>query len=664
MADYKIESQFLPDGDQPNAISRIVKGLNAGVKAQTLLGVTGSGKTFTMANVIQQIQKPTLILSHNKVLAAQLYGEFKKLFPNNAVEFFISYYDYYQPEAYMPISDTFIEKDSSIDEEIDRLRLKATASLMARKDVIIIASVSCIYGIGSREDYRSMMVQISVGDILDLKSIMREFVNIHYVRNDVVLEPGVFRLRGDILEIYPAYEENAIRIELFGDEVDAIRIFNPLTGEIVNSLEITFIYPAKHFVTTSDNLKRSMNDIRVELSERLSYYREEMKLLEHQRLEQRTLFDLEMMTELGYCSGIENYSRHIDNRKVGEPPQTLLDFFPDDYLMFIDESHVSIPQVRGMHNGDRARKQNLVEHGFRLPSAFDNRPLRFEEFSERLNQVVYVSATPADYELEQSRDEVVEQLIRPTGLLDPEIEIRPSEGQIDSVIAEIKSVTKNDERVLITTLTKKMAENLTDYLVSANIKTKYLHHDIETIERVKILRGLRLKEFDVLVGINLLREGLDIPEVSRVLVIDADKEGFLRSKTSLMQVAGRAARNVNSKVIFYADRVTKSMQYVIDETNRRREIQQEHNQQHNIIPKTIYKSIDELNFSTAVADEQADYIANSVKNLDHINLDELEYEEMIVSLNKEMKRSAKNLQFEQAALLRDKIKDLNLKWGK
>ncbi|MBC8213673.1 MAG: excinuclease ABC subunit UvrB [Candidatus Marinimicrobia bacterium] len=664
MADFNIQSPFNPTGDQPRAIRQIVNGILNGDKAQTLLGITGSGKTFTMANIIQELQRPTLIFSHNKVLAAQLYGEFKSLFPDNAVEFFISYYDYYQPEAYMPVSDTFIEKDSSIDEEIDRLRLKATASLMARRDVIIVASVSCIYGIGSRDDYKKMMVRFTVGQTVEVKSKLRELVNIHYGRNDLVLEPGVFRMRGDILEIFPAYENIAIRIELFGDEVEAIHYFDPLTGEINNSVDSVFIYPAKHFVTTSDNLKRAMNDIRKELGERLELLRNENKLLEAQRLEQRTWFDLEMMTELGYCSGIENYSRHIDGRKAGEPPQTLMDFFPDDYLLFVDESHVSMPQVRGMHNGDRARKENLVDYGFRLPSAFDNRPLRFPEFENRVNQAVFVSATPSDYELEKSNGVIVEQIIRPTGLLDPRIEVRKTNGQIDNVIGEINSVVQNNERVLITTLTKKMAENLTDYLMNANIQAKYLHDEIATVERVQILRGLRLKEFDVLVGINLLREGLDLPEVSRVLVLDADKEGFLRSKTSLMQVAGRAARNANSKVIFYAERITKSMQFVIDETTNRRKIQDDYNKKNGITPKTIYKSVDDIKISTAVADEQSEYITKENLDLSELTLEDIEEQDILETIKKRMLKCARELQFEQAAILRDKIEELEKKFSR
>ncbi|MFQ6610878.1 MAG: excinuclease ABC subunit UvrB, partial [Fidelibacterota bacterium] len=544
MADFKLHSPFDPKGDQPNAIKELVHGVETDKQFQTLLGITGSGKTFTMANVIQQVQRPALVLSHNKTLAAQLYGEFKALFPENAVEFFISYYDYYQPEAYLPVTDTFIEKDSSIDEEIDRLRLRATTSLMSRKDVIIVASVSCIYGIGSPQDYQNMLVPFVVGNSMNLKETLKRLVDIHYVRNDLALEQGVFRVRGDVLEIFPAYDEHAIRVDLFGDEIESITRFNVLTGEILGSMNEFYVYPAKHFVTSRENINRALEDIREELSHQLEYFRKRDKLLEVQRLDQRTHFDMEMMMELGYCSGIENYSRHLEGRKAGHRPYTLLDFFPKDFLMFIDESHVSIPQIGGLYNGDRSRKKTLVEYGFRLPSALDNRPMKFEEFESALNQVIFVSATPRDYELEKSEGVIVEQIIRPTGLLDPEIVVRPSKGQIDDVIGEIKTRAGRGERILITTLTIRMAEDLTDFLLGAGIRTRYMHSRVETIERVKILRSLRLGEFDVLVGINLLREGLDLPEVSLVAVFDADKEGFLRSKSSLMQVAGRAARNV------------------------------------------------------------------------------------------------------------------------
>ncbi len=658
MADFKLHSPFKPTGDQPQAVEQLAAGLQAGKAHQVLLGITGSGKTFTMANVIEKMNRPTLILSHNKTLAAQLYGEFKTLFPENAVEFFISYYDYYQPEAYLPVSDTFIEKDSSMDEEIDRLRLKATTSLMSRNDVIIVASVSCIYGIGSPEDYKGMVVPFIRGTSIDLKASLHQLVDIHYTRNDLVLEPGTFRVRGDVLEVFPAYEEFAVRVDLFGDEVEGIATFNPLTGEILGEMKEVFIFPAKHFVTDRDTLNQAMDGIRAELAERLEFLRNEQKLLEAQRLEQRTFFDIEMMTELGYCSGIENYSRHLDGRKPGQRPNTLIDFFPDDFIMFVDESHVSLPQIRGMYNGDRARKETLVEYGFRLSSALDNRPMKFEEFAATVPQLVYVSATPGEYELEKTGGEIVEQIIRPTGLLDPEIIVIPTEGQIDDLIGQIKKVIARNERVLVTTLTIRMAEDLTDYLQGVNIAARYMHNKTETIERVKILRSLRMGDFDVLVGINLLREGLDLPEVALVAVLDADKEGFLRSKSSLMQVAGRTARNVNGKVLFYGDKITASMKYVIDETNRRREVQQAYNEKHGVVPKTIYKSVEEIKLSTAVADEQHEYV--SKENLDEleIDLDTIEIQDAIQSLKRKMMKCARELQFEQAALLRDKITEL------
>ena len=581
MAYFSIQSIFSPAGDQPKAILELVSGYNKGMDFQTLLGITGSGKTFTMANVIEKIQKPTLILSHNKTLAAQLYGEFKALFPNNAVGFFISYYDYYQPEAYMPVTDTYIEKDMSMNEEIDRLRLKATSYLMSRKDVIIIASVSCIYGIGSPDSYKDMLVHVSVGDVINVKDMLRQLVNIHYTRNDMVLEPGAFRVRGDMIEIFPFYEDYSIRIELFGDEIEKIYSFDVMTNSKLENFNEFSIFPAKHFVTTRENLNRSMDDIRSELSGQLKLLRSQDKLLEAQRLEQRTLYDLEMMAELGYCSGVENYSMHLDGRSKGERPNTLIDFFPDDYLLFIDESHVSIPQVRAMYNGDRARKDSLITHGFRLPSAYDNRPMKFEEFEKSLNKVIFVSATPAEYELQNSNGVIVEQIIRPTGLLDPVVEVKSTEGQIDYLISEINKTVQNNERVLVTTLTKKMAEDLTDYLRGVGIRSEYMHSEVDTIERINILRGLRMQEFDVLVGINLLREGLDLPEVSMVAVLDADKEGFLRSKSSLLQVSGRAARNINGRVLLFGDKVTASMQHLIDETNRRRAIQKSYNKENN-----------------------------------------------------------------------------------
>ena len=658
MAEFKLHSQFKPMGDQPEAIKQLSEGVMRGDRDQVLLGITGSGKTFTMANVIEKVQKPTLILSHNKTLAAQLYGEFKALFPENAVEFFISYYDYYQPEAYLPVTDTFIEKDLSMDEEIDRLRLKATTSLIGRQDVIIIASVSCIYGIGSPDSYRAMLVQVYKGQTLDQKSYLKDLVNIHYNRNDMVLEPGTFRVRGDVIEVFPKYDQFAVRIELFGDEVEAIYSFNVLTGERLQVFDEFWVYPARHFVTSRENLHRAMDDIRGELIPRLEQLREDGNLLEAQRLEQRTFYDLEMMSELGYCSGIENYSMHLEGRKPGERPSTLIDFFPDDFLMFADESHVSIPQIRGMYNGDRARKINLVEHGFRLPSAMDNRPMKFEEFDESINQLIYVSATPSDYELEKCGGVIVEQVLRPTGLLDPKIVLRPTEGQIDDLIGEVRKVVANNERVLITTLTKRMAEDLTDYLKGVNIRAEYMHSDIKTVERVSILRGLRMQEFDVLVGINLLREGLDLPEVSLVIVLDADKEGFLRSKSSLLQVSGRAARNVNGRVILYGDKITASMQNLIDETDRRFKIQSEYNKNNGITPKTIYKSVDEIKLTTAVADAKGEYIAEAKLNIDVSTLDGMETKEILEQLKRKMKKCAKELQFEQAAILRDEIEKI------
>ena len=658
MAEFKLHSQFKPMGDQPEAIKQLSEGVMRGDRDQVLLGITGSGKTFTMANVIEKVQKPTLILSHNKTLAAQLYGEFKALFPENAVEFFISYYDYYQPEAYLPVTDTFIEKDLSMDEEIDRLRLKATTSLIGRQDVIIIASVSCIYGIGSPDSYRAMLVQVYKGQTLDQKSYLKDLVNIHYNRNDMVLEPGTFRVRGDVIEVFPKYDQFAVRIELFGDEVEAIYSFNVLTGERLQVFDEFWVYPARHFVTSRENLHRAMDDIRGELIPRLEQLREDGNLLEAQRLEQRTFYDLEMMSELGYCSGIENYSMHLEGRKPGERPSTLIDFFPDDFLMFADESHVSIPQIRGMYNGDRARKINLVEHGFRLPSAMDNRPMKFEEFDESINQLIYVSATPSDYELEKCDGVIVEQVLRPTGLLDPKIVLRPTEGQIDDLIGEVRKVVANNERVLITTLTKRMAEDLTDYLKGVNIRAEYMHSDIKTVERVSILRGLRMQEFDVLVGINLLREGLDLPEVSLVIVLDADKEGFLRSKSSLLQVSGRAARNVNGRVILYGDKITASMQNLIDETDRRFKIQSEYNKNNGITPKTIYKSVDEIKLTTAVADAKGEYIAEAKLNIDLSTLDGMETKEILEQLKRKMKKCAKELQFEQAAILRDEIEKI------
>ncbi len=661
MAELKVVSEFSPAGDQPKAIKALSEGIKNGFDYQTLLGITGSGKTFTMAKVIESVQRPAIILSHNKVLAAQLYGEFKSLFPNNSVEFFISYYDYYQPEAYLPVTDTFIEKDMSMNEEIDRLRLRATSSLLSRQDVIIIASVSCIYGLGSPKEYKSMLVSLKVGQSIEIKSILRKLVDIHYIRNEMVLEPGTFRLRGDILEIFPIYDEKPLRVEFFGDDIEKIYTFDSMTGHKEQDIDSYAIYPAKHFVTNEKNLKSSMKNIRVELSERLKELRDNESLLEAQRLEQRTIYDLEMMAELGYCSGIENYSRHLEHRKPGERPSCLLDFFPEDYIMFIDESHVTIPQIRAMYNGDKARKLNLIEYGFRLPSALDNRPMKFDEFETSINQLISVSATPSDWELEKTSGEFIEQIIRPTGLLDPLIYVKPSKGQIDDVIKECKLRIKKKQKVLITTLTKRMAEDLTDYLNGANIATDYLHSDIDSIKRVQILRSLRVGVIDVLVGINLLREGLDLPEVSLVIVLDADKEGFLRSKSSLMQVSGRAARNSEGNVFFYADKVTESMKYVIDETNRRRKIQKDHNKKYNIVPKTIIKSLEEINLSTRVADEDSNEESIKDSIFDDFDIENIESQETLEKMRREMLKNAKNLQFEKAALLRDKIKQYEQK---
>ena len=658
MADFKIISNFKPKGDQPSAISQISESVNNGDDFVTLLGVTGSGKTFTMANVIESVQRPTLVMSHNKTLAAQLYGEFKQLFPNNAVEYFISYYDYYQPEAYLPVTDTYIEKDASINDEIDKLRLKTTSSLMARKDVIVVSSVSCIYGLGAPDEYIKGSVKITAGDILDRRKILSELIHIHYSRNDQVLERGNIRVLGDVIEVFPAYEDQCIRIELFGSEVDKISRFDYLTGEVIEDLESYVIFPAKHFVADKEKTLKVIDEIRAELSERLDFLRSNNKLLEAQRLEQRTHFDIEMMIELGYCSGIENYSRFFAGRKEGEKPFTLIDFFPDNFLTILDESHVTLPQIRAMYNGDRARKMSLVDHGFRLPSALDNRPLKYKEFIQAQNQIVFVSATPSDTELEYCNGAVVEQLLRPTGLLDPTVEVRKNEGQIDDLIGEIRNRVKNQERVLVTTLTKRMAEDLTDYLAGVNIRVRYLHSDINSVERVKILRDLRIGSFDVLVGINLLREGLDLPEVSLVAVIDADKEGFLRSKSSLLQVAGRAARNVDGKVILYGNKITSAMQNLIDETSRRRELQNKFNLDNKITPETITKSVDEIMITTSVGGED---IEENLSVSDKINFNELtkpEKEMILLDLRREMIELAEKLEFEKAAQLRDQIENI------
>ncbi|HHZ03117.1 MAG TPA: excinuclease ABC subunit UvrB [Tissierellia bacterium] len=653
MSKFKIKSEFKPTGDQPEAIEKIVEGLKKNYKYQTLLGVTGSGKTFTMANIIEKVQKPTLVLAHNKTLAAQLCSEFKEFFPDNAVEYFVSYYDYYQPEAYVPSSDTFIEKDASINDEIDKLRHSATAALFERKDVIIVASVSCIYGLGSPIDYENLVISLRPGMIKDREEVIRKLVEIQYKRNDIAFTRGTFRVRGDTVEIFPASSsENAVRVEFFGDEIDRITEINTVTGEILGRRNHVSIFPATHYATTEENINRAVESIKVELEERLKYFERENKLLEMQRLEQRTNYDIEMLKEMGYCNGIENYSRHINNLKPGMRPFTLLDYFPKDYLMIIDESHVSIPQVRGMYNGDRARKTTLVEYGFRLPSALDNRPLKFDEFESLINQAIFVSATPGPYEKENSQN-VVEQIIRPTGLLDPPIYVRPVENQIDDLISEIKKSTDKNQRVLVTTLTKKMAEDLTDYFKSIGIKVRYLHSDIDTLERMEIIRDLRIGKFDVLVGINLLREGLDLPEVSLVAILDADKEGFLRSETSLIQTVGRAARNVDGRVVMYADKITGSMERAIYETNRRREIQDKYNKEHNITPKTVTKGVRDVIEATKAAEEEADY---KVKDKD------MDVREYIIELEKEMLKAAENLEFEKAAHYRDEIKDLQKKY--
>jgi len=661
MKEFQLISKYAPQGDQPQAIAELTDGLKRGLKYQTLLGVTGSGKTYTMANVIAAMNKSTLILSHNKTLAAQLYGEFKGFFPKNAVEYFVSYYDYYQPEAYIPTSDTYIEKDSSINDEIDRLRLKATSSLLARRDVIVIASVSCIYGIGSPQDYKAMHLAIDKGARYDRNELLLQLVDIQYTRNDFDFQRGVFRIRGDVVDIFPAYEEFAYRIEFFGNEVDSIRSIDPLTGKMVDELDKAIIFPAKHFVTSAEKMREARGEIHQELQQQLETMRNQNKLLEAQRLEMRTNYDLEMMEEIGYCSGIENYSRFLSGRKSGEPPYTLIDFFPDDFLLIIDESHQSIPQVRAMYNGDRARKETLVNFGFRLPSALDNRPLQFPEFEQHINQTIFVSATPSEYELSQSQGIIVEQVIRPTGLIDPEIEIRPIATQIDDLIDEIKQRVEKKERTLVTTLTKRMSEDLTDYLQAAGVRVRYLHSEIDSLERVSILRDLRLAEFDVLVGINLLREGLDLPEVSLVAILDADKEGFLRSYVSLMQTAGRAARNVGGKVIFYADRITDSMRRTMDESQRRREKQFLYNKEKGITPETIFKTTEEIIQATAVADIAAkNNLQVAEVKIEYGEIDDIE--ELINRLEKEMRTAAANLEFERAAVLRDEIE--RIKKGK
>jgi len=660
MSEFKLYSEFSCTHDQKSAVSKLKHGIENNEKWQTLLGVTGSGKTFTMANVIEEIQKPTIIMSHNKTLAAQLYGEFKNLFPNNSVEFFISYYDYYQPEAYLPVSDTFIEKDSSINEDIDRLRLKTTESLLTRKDVIVVSSVSCIYGIGSPDDYQNKVVKIQKGEKIVLRNIFRQLIDIYYVRSDSVFERGRFRVRGDIIEIYPAYEDYGIRIELFGNEIESIRRFNPLTGEVLGQDELVFIYPAKHFVTDDESIQKIIDLIKDELALRLDNLKKENKLLEAQRLEQRTNFDIEMMLEVGYCSGIENYSRYFSGRKEGERPYTLLDYFPDDYIMFLDESHVTLPQIQGMYHGDRSRKETLVEYGFRLPSALDNRPLKYNEFESCINNAIFVSATPSEREHSYTGGSVIEQITRPTGLIDPIIDVRSTSGQIDDLIGEIKNRVAKKERVLVTTLTKRMSEDLCDYLMGVNLKVRYLHSDIDSLERVKILRELRLGRFDVLVGINLLREGLDLPEVSLVAVLDADKEGFLRSTRSLMQVAGRASRNVNGLVIFYADKVSNSMKNVIEESDRRRNIQIAHNKKFGIIPTTVKKTTDDVILSTSVVDTgKINDLPKTSYELDLLST--LDRDIALDIMTKEMLEAADNHDFEKAAIIRDEIEKFQAK---
>ena len=646
---FKLVSDYKPTGDQPQAIEYLSKGVKEGKKFQTLLGVTGSGKTFTMANVIQQVQKPTLVLAHNKTLAGQLYSEFKEFFPENNVEYFVSYYDYYQPEAYIAQSDTYIEKDASINDEIDKLRHSATAALFETRDVIIVASVSCIYGLGDPIDYEHMIISLRPGMKKSRDEILRKLISMQYVRNEIDFKRGVFRAKGDIVEIYPSDEnEKAIRIEFWGDEIDKITEINPLTGKPIAVRNHVMIFPNSHYVTTSDKMERALVTIEEEMKERVEYFKSQGKLIEAQRIEERTNFDMEMMRETGFCQGIENYSRHISGREAGSPPYTLFDYFPKDFLLLIDESHATIPQVRAMYNGDRARKESLVKYGFRLPSAFDNRPLTFPEFEERIHQVIFVSATPAEYEKEHSKENVVEQIISPTGLLDPKIEVKPVTNQVDDLIEQIHEVTKKGQRVLVTTLTKKMAEDLTSYLAGIDIKVRYMHSDIKALERMEIIRDLRMGEFDVLVGINLLREGLDIPEVALVAILDADKEGFLRSERSLIQTIGRAARNTEGRVIMYADELTDSMEKAIRETNRRREIQQEYNKEHGITPKTIQKSVRDTIKASYLEDISKEY---EVKENEDIK-------DIINKLTDEMLKYASNMEFEKAAELRDKIKEL------
>lgn len=648
MDKFKLVSPYEPMGDQPEAINTLIKGIENGIDEQVLLGVTGSGKTFTMASVIAKLNRPTLVLAHNKTLAAQLCAEFREFFPENAVEYFVSYYDYYQPEAYIPHTDTFIEKDSSINDEIERLRHSATSSLFERRDTIVVASVSCIYGLGDPIDYKNMVISLRQGQTKNFDELLKKLIEIRYERNDIAFERNMFRVRGDTVEIFPAYSsDKAIRVEFFGDEIDRISEVNVVTGTVLRYLNHAAIYPASHYVVSKEKMARAIDDIRTECEERVKFFKENGKLLEAQRISQRTNYDIEMMQELGYCTGIENYSRIISGRPVGSAPMTLLDYFPDDFLLFVDESHVTLPQVRAMYRGDRARKEALVDYGFRLPSAFDNRPLKFEEFQERIHQAVYVSATPGDYERERA-GQVAEQIIRPTGLLDPEISVRPIEGQIDDLIGEINQRIEKQQRVLVTTLTKKMAEDLTEYLGNVGIKCRYMHHDIDAIERMEIIRSLRLGEFDVLIGINLLREGLDLPEVSLVAILDADKEGFLRSETSLIQTIGRAARNADGLVIMYADTVTRSMRLAIDETERRRAKQAKYNAEHGIVPKTIIKSVHDMIEISSDA-------SSATHRKDGVKMTRGERKALIAELEKQMKAAAKMLEFELAAELRDRI---------
>ncbi len=656
--EFRLVSPFQPAGDQPQAIEALVDGLRRGLKHQVLMGVTGSGKTFTMANVIQAVQRPTLVMSHNKTLAAQLYAEFKEFFPYNAVRYFVSYYDYYQPEAYIPQRDIYIEKDASINEQIERLRLAATSALISRRDVIIVASVSCIYGIGSPEDYRQMMIPLRVGQIVDRDEVLERLVSIQYERNDAAFEPGKFRVRGDCVEVFPTYDESAVRIEFWGDEIEKLSLVHPISGELLQRQEEIYIYPAKHFVLPENRIQRAIEEIRRELDERVAELRAEGKLLEAQRLLARTRFDLEMLQQVGYCPGIENYSRPLSGRPPGTPPDTLFSFFPKDFLLFVDESHVTIPQIRGMYHGDHNRKVTLVEHGFRLPSALDNRPLTFEEWESKINQVIYVSATPGPYELEKCGGRVVEQIIRPTGLLDPEIEVAPASRQIPHLIEQIRQRAAAGERVLVTTLTKRLAEDLADYLAKQGIRCKWIHSELDAFERVELLRDLRNGAFDVLVGINLLREGLDLPEVSLVAILDADKEGFLRSSTSLIQTIGRAARNVNAKVILYADQVTESMQRAIEETRRRRRLQEEYNRQHGITPETIRKAIREGIEAEVEAHAKAHAMVGRHDETEYIT------EEYLNELEAEMHAAAEALEFERAAAIRDRIIQLRQQLGK